>query len=162
MPSVLISVFDKIGIVSFAKALSNMGFEIISSGGTAKTLKETTLQIDELINSHVRKRGLIHVDGKKEFSFDEERALMVVDTFGTPDEDRFWDLAEFERGNHVEKSKEFVRVYYRESGYHEALYDARDKGLPEPDIPPLPKDKIEETSRIYIQLFEQLTGEKFR
>jgi len=125
-------------------------------------LKEITLKIDVEIDSRVKQRGLIHVDGKKEFAFDEEREFMVIDTFGTPDEDRWWDKAEFEKGNYVEKSKEFVRQYYRESGYHTALYEARERGLPEPEIPPLPKDKIEETSRIYVQMFEQLTGEKFR
>ena len=34
----LISVFDKTGIVSFAKALSDIGFDILASGGTAKVL----------------------------------------------------------------------------------------------------------------------------
>jgi phosphoribosylaminoimidazole-succinocarboxamide synthase len=127
-----------------------------------KELKETSLKIDEEIASRVKQRGLIHVDGKKEFAFDEERALMVVDTFGTADEDRWWDAKEFEEGRLVEQSKEFVRQYYRSMGYHEALYKARREGKPEPDIPPLPHDKVEETSGIYIKLFERLTGEKFR
>src|SRR3989344_6114916 len=34
MPAALISVFDKIGVVHFAKGLHELGFEIISSGGT--------------------------------------------------------------------------------------------------------------------------------
>ena len=34
----LISVYDKTGIEAFAKALADMGVEIISSGGTAKAL----------------------------------------------------------------------------------------------------------------------------
>jgi len=125
-------------------------------------LKNAALNIDKVIDRNVGPRGLVHVDGKKEFAFDEQRRLMVIDTFGTPDEDRFWDSSELEKGNHVEKSKEFVRQYYRETGYHEALYAARKAGKPEPDIPPLPKEKADATSRIYIQLFEQMTGEKFR
>ncbi|MDQ4105941.1 MAG: bifunctional phosphoribosylaminoimidazolecarboxamide formyltransferase/IMP cyclohydrolase [Actinomycetota bacterium] len=36
----LISVSDKRGVVAFARKLHNMGFEIISTGGTAKALKE--------------------------------------------------------------------------------------------------------------------------
>ena len=36
----IISVSDKTGIVDFAKALSSMGVEIISTGGTFKVLKE--------------------------------------------------------------------------------------------------------------------------
>jgi len=125
-------------------------------------IKETTLKIDEEINSRVRSRGLIHVDGKKEFAFDEERNLMVVDTFGTADEDRFWDAEEYERGRYVERSKELVRKYYRETGYHELLMEARRKGVEEPPIPPLPKDMIRQVSEIYIKLFEDITGRSFR
>ncbi|MBI2029787.1 bifunctional phosphoribosylaminoimidazolecarboxamide formyltransferase/IMP cyclohydrolase [Candidatus Gottesmanbacteria bacterium] len=41
----LISVFDKTGIVDFAKSLIKLGFEIISTGGTAKTLIEAGIKI---------------------------------------------------------------------------------------------------------------------
>ena len=40
MKRALISVYDKTGIVGFAKELSKLGFEIISTGGTLKTLKD--------------------------------------------------------------------------------------------------------------------------
>lgn len=125
-------------------------------------IKKTTLKIDMEINSRVRSRGLIHVDGKKEFAFDERRNLMVVDTLGTADEDRFWDAKEFEMGRYLERSKEFVRQYYRKTGYHRLLMDARKKGLDEPSIPPLPEDIIEQVSETYIKLFEDITGQPFR
>src|SRR5438093_1278507 len=125
-------------------------------------LVRTVLKIDERLNMEVRKRGLIHVDGKKEFAMDDERRLMLVDTFGTADEDRFWDLEVYETGQQVELSKEFVRQYYRKSGYHQALMDARTAGKPEPDIPPLPAEVAKQVSNLYVSLFERLTGEKFR
>ena len=93
---------------------------------------------------------------------DGDRHLMLVDTFGTADEDRFWDLKEYERGHQVELSKEFVRQYYRKIGYHQALMDARAAGKPEPDIPPLPADVTKEVSDLYVALFERMTGQKFR
>jgi len=102
------------------------------------------------------------VDGKKEFAMDEKRRLMLVDTFGTADEDRFWDLEAYQQGKQVELSKEFVRQYYRKTGYHQALMDARGAGRPEPDIPPLPADVAKQASDLYVGLFERLTGEKFR
>jgi len=125
-------------------------------------MREYVHKIDERLNSDVRSRGLIHVDGKKEFAFDDERELMLVDTFGTADEDRFWDLAAFEQGKHVELSKEFVRQHYRQTGYHATLYTAREKGLPEPDIPALPPDVLRDVSDLYVRMFERLTGERFR
>lgn len=39
----LISVFDKTGIVDFAKQISNQGYQIISTGGTAKILEENKI-----------------------------------------------------------------------------------------------------------------------
>jgi len=125
-------------------------------------IKEISLKIDQEINSRVLSRGLIHVDGKKEFAFDENRNLIVVDTFGTPDEDRFWDAAEFKKGRYIEKSKEFVRKHYRETGYYERLMQARSKSVEEPAIPPLPPDLIRQTSEIYIQLFEDITDQIFK
>ena len=118
-------------------------------------------QIDAHINSSVAERGLIHVDGKKEFAFTNDREIMLVDVFGTADEDRFWDMRAYEGGRFVEKSKELVRQYYRRSGYWDVLYEARRRGEPEPPIPPMPEELIEETSQTYIELFEQITGEGF-
>ncbi|PIV69317.1 MAG: phosphoribosylaminoimidazolesuccinocarboxamide synthase, partial [Euryarchaeota archaeon CG01_land_8_20_14_3_00_38_12] len=65
-------------------------------------IKEIFFRMDSEINSAVRQRGLIHVDGKKEFAFDENRSIMLIDTFGTADEDRFWDRNKYEKGEFVE------------------------------------------------------------
>ncbi len=46
----LISVFDKEGIISFAKELSKIGVNIISSGGTAKVLKNSDIIVNEVSN----------------------------------------------------------------------------------------------------------------
>lgn len=44
----LISVSDKTGIVEFAKGLSKLGVEILSTGGTARLLKEAGLSVIEV------------------------------------------------------------------------------------------------------------------
>ena len=44
----LISVFDKKGIVEFAKSLSDLNIEIISSGGTAKLLKSEQIKVTDV------------------------------------------------------------------------------------------------------------------
>jgi phosphoribosylaminoimidazole-succinocarboxamide synthase len=124
--------------------------------------REIVLKIDEDIGKSVASRGLIHVDGKKELAFDENRQIMVIDVYGTADEDRFWDKARYEAGQFVDLSKEYVRQYYRQTGYKDRLYSAREAGREEPLIPALPSSVIEEASRIYIQLFEMITGEKFK
>src|SRR5216684_3083141 len=44
----LISVSDKTGIVDFARELKRFGVEIISTGGTAKTLRDAGLEIRDV------------------------------------------------------------------------------------------------------------------
>jgi phosphoribosylaminoimidazole-succinocarboxamide synthase len=124
-------------------------------------IRNVIFELDAKLNEQVLKRGLIHVDGKKEFAFNEARELMLIDTFGTADEDRFWDAEKYEAGEHVELSKEYVRQHYHKTGYYDQLEQARSAGKPEPDIPPLPESEIDNVSKLYMVLFEKITGEKF-
>jgi phosphoribosylaminoimidazole-succinocarboxamide synthase len=142
--------------VSEAKQIGGLSSEDVEK------IKETILKMDKKINSESLNRGLIHADGKKEFALDDEREPVLVDTFGTADEDRFWEKDEYERnGTLVERSKEFVRQYYRRTGYYEKLLDARSKKLEEPSIPPLPENMLSETSSLYRSLYERITGQKW-
>src|SRR6187399_3611012 len=45
MPRALISVSDKTGLVAFATGLAARGFELVSTGGTAKSLQENGLAV---------------------------------------------------------------------------------------------------------------------
>ncbi len=44
----LISVYDKTGIVDFAKALAELGVEILSTGGTARALREGGVEVKDV------------------------------------------------------------------------------------------------------------------
>ena len=44
-PRALLSVYDKTGIVEFATALDALGYELLSTGGTARTLREAGLPV---------------------------------------------------------------------------------------------------------------------
>jgi phosphoribosylaminoimidazolecarboxamide formyltransferase/IMP cyclohydrolase len=48
MPRALLSVSDKTGIVEFARELSERGWEIVSTGGTARVLREAGLTVTEV------------------------------------------------------------------------------------------------------------------
>ncbi len=48
LPRALISVYDKENIVDFSKDLVDLGWEIISTGGTYKILKEAGLEVIEV------------------------------------------------------------------------------------------------------------------
>jgi phosphoribosylaminoimidazole-succinocarboxamide synthase len=124
-------------------------------------IREMVLRIDEAMQKEIGPRGLLHVDGKKEFGVDANGTIMVVDTFGTADEDRFWDKDAYERGRHVDFSKEFVRQHYRQSGYYDRLMKAREAKAEEPPIPALPPLLVDEVSRLYTTVYQRLTGEPF-
>ena len=44
-PRALLSVYDKTGIVEFAKGLDSLGYELVSTGGTARKLREAGLDV---------------------------------------------------------------------------------------------------------------------
>jgi phosphoribosylaminoimidazole-succinocarboxamide synthase len=60
---------------------------------------ETVEEIDYLISAEADGCMLIHVDGKKKFAFDEKPRLTIVGTFGTADEDRWWDQESYATWN---------------------------------------------------------------
>jgi phosphoribosylaminoimidazolecarboxamide formyltransferase / IMP cyclohydrolase len=48
MPKALLSVYDKTGLVEFARQLAGLGWELIASGGTARLLAENGLAVTEV------------------------------------------------------------------------------------------------------------------
>ena len=125
------------------------------------SIMDIVVKIDQIIESEAGKRGLIHVDGKKEFALGKDRVPVLVDSFGTLDEDRWWDAEKYSEGEIVQLSKEFVRGHYLGTGHHEELYEARQSGAEEPPIPALPQEIIDQTSDLYATMFTRLTGQEF-
>ena len=92
------------------------------------------LAVDAIIEQEAAKNGLIHVDGKKEFALVANREVVLVDTFGTLDEDRWWDAEAYANGECIELSKEFVE-HYIETGHQAELQTARDTGAEDVQFP---------------------------
>ncbi len=147
--------FDRLLDTEEALEISGLSLEELNN------IKEIVLKIDAIIEREAALNGLIHVDGKKEFALGEGREPILVDSFGTLDEDRWWDKDAYERGEIVQLSKEFVRGHYIEDGHHKELYDARENGEEEPPIPALPQSMIDRTSALYASMFERLTNQTF-
>jgi phosphoribosylaminoimidazole-succinocarboxamide synthase len=100
-------------------------------------------------------RGLILVDTKYEFGFDEEGRIILADEIHTPDSSRYWFAASyperFAAGKKPESfDKDFVRswVVARCDPYKDA-------------IPEIPADVILEAARVYIEVYETITGTPF-
>ncbi|MEE1654996.1 phosphoribosylaminoimidazolesuccinocarboxamide synthase [Microvirga sp. CF3062] len=102
-----------------------------------------------------RECGLILVDTKYEFGIDENGTIMIADEIHTPDSSRYWFLESyqqrFEAGERPESfDKDFVRTWVvaRCDPYKD-------------EIPEIPQDVVLETSRVYIDAFERITGQSF-
>jgi phosphoribosylaminoimidazole-succinocarboxamide synthase len=147
--------FDRLLTREEALSISNISDDEFDS------IMEIVIKIDEIINKEALSRGLIHVDGKKEFALGKNREPVLVDSFGTLDEDRWWDADAYDKGQIIQLSKESVRQYYLESGHHDTLYKARETGAIDPPIPELPDKIISSTSKLYADMYERLTGNKF-
>jgi phosphoribosylaminoimidazolecarboxamide formyltransferase/IMP cyclohydrolase len=48
MPQAILSVYDKTGLVEFARGLAALGWKLLASGGTAKLLRENHLAVTEV------------------------------------------------------------------------------------------------------------------
>jgi len=48
MPKAILSVYDKTGLVDFARGLAELGWTLLASGGTAKTLNENGIAVMEV------------------------------------------------------------------------------------------------------------------
>ena len=124
-------------------------------------IRTLCLKIDNLMEDGLIETNLIHVDGKKEFGYDKTGTLMVIDVFGTADEDRYWDRKLYEeKGECLELSKEAIRVHYRTTGYKDQLYNARKTGESEPPIPDMPQELVLEVSGLYRSIADQIMGKR--
>ena len=118
-------------------------------------LKKTALALFARGQELAAKRGLILVDTKYEFGMDGD-TLTLIDEIHTPDSSRYWQNASYmKRLEHGEEpeyfDKEFLRLWFKE---HSDPY--KDATLPE-----APLELVQELSRRYIQMYEQITGNAF-
>ncbi len=100
-------------------------------------------------------RGLILVDTKYEFGLDADGTILIADEIHTPDSSRYWIAsgyqAAFEAGTRPPSfDKDVIRSWV----------GARCDPYKDP-IPEIPAEMIEQTSRVYIDAYEQITGETF-
>ena len=102
-------------------------------------------------------RGLILVDTKYEFGKTKEGKIVLIDEIHTPDSSRYFYSEGYQerqdRGEEQKQlSKEFVRRWLIENGF---------QGQEGQQIPDMTDEYIETVSERYIELYENILGEKF-
>ena len=102
-------------------------------------------------------RGLILVDTKYEFGKTKDGVIVLIDEIHTPDSSRYFYADGYqerqEKGEEQKQlSKEFVRRWLIENGF---------QGQEGQQIPEMTDAYIESVSERYIELYENILGEKF-
>lgn len=134
--------------------------EIISSGLVSAEdyarLKEYTIRLFERGTQMAAEKGLILVDTKYEFGKVGDQ-IYLIDEIHTPDSSRYFYADEYEerfaKGEPQKQlSKEFVREWLMANGF---------QGKDGQQVPEMTDEFVNSVSERYIELYEQVTGEKF-
>lgn len=134
--------------------------EILSKGIVNKDdyllLEKYTRELFARGTEMAAKQGLILVDTKYEFG-KKEGKIYLIDEIHTPDSSRYFyadGYAERLANDEPQKqlSKEFVREWLMENGF---------QGKEGEQVPEMTDDFVNSVSNRYIELYEQVSGEKF-
>lgn len=120
-----------------------------------KQMKEAALAVFEKGSRVCDKAGIILADTKYEFGLLDGK-LVLIDEVHTPDSSRFWVKKTYKQrlreGKEPEgMDKEPMRIWFKEHGYS-------GEGKP----PKMDDKFLAHMSRLYIGIYEKLTGKKFK
>ena len=133
--------------------------DILESGVVSEAvydrMAEASLALFDFGSRHCARQGVIFVDTKYEFGFDENGEVMLMDEVHTPDSSRFWAADSWQQAlkegkDPVGFDKEYVRKWLKGRGYG---------GDGEP--PDVPDDVRAEAALRYIDAYRKITGREF-
>jgi len=143
-PSTKAEIGDHDENISFERMVEIIGAD------AASTLRDTSLAVYSAARDHAATRGIIIADTKFEFGVIDGK-VTLVDEVLTPDSSRFWPADTYAPGlGQPSFDKQYVRDWLSSSGWDKT-----------PPPPALPADVIAQTSRMYIQAYELITGRTF-
>lgn len=121
-----------------------------------KEMKNTALRVFERGQKIANKAGIILADTKYEFGLIDGK-LVLVDEVHTPDSSRYWIKETYKDclKNGVDPQsydKEELRKWFKSQGYMGG------KGA----IPKMPDEFLVKMSKLYQQIYEKITGKKFK
>lgn len=134
--------------------------EIISKGLISKNeyekLELVTKKLFERGSEFAKSKNLILVDTKYEFGKYKDE-ITLIDEIHTPDSSRYFYADTYEELQNLGKSqkqlsKEFVREWLMENNF---------QGKDGQEIPKMTNNIVNSISERYIELYENITGEKF-
>jgi phosphoribosylaminoimidazole-succinocarboxamide synthase len=127
--------------ISFEEACRIAGEENVSEGRSA------ALRIYRAAAEYAETKGIIIADTKMEFGVLDGK-LILIDELLTPDSSRFWPKDGYQPGRPQSSfDKQFVRDYLVSIHFNK-----------KPPAPNLPEEIIRNTTRLYCEALERITG----
>lgn len=114
----------------------------------AAYIRDKAMELYKFGHSHLWEKGFVLADTKFEFGIFREE-IILIDECMTPDSSRYWDRAEYEKGNLVSSDKQYLRDYLETLDWGKS-----------PPPPALPKEVVDELSRRYLDAYSRITGHK--
>lgn len=115
---------------------------------TAAYIRDKAIELYRFGHSYLWEKWFVLADTKFEFGiFNDE--IILIDECMTPDSSRYWDRAEYEKGNLISSDKQYLRDYLETLGW-----DKR------PPPPALSREIVDELSRRYLDAYFRITGHK--
>ena len=136
--------------------------DIIAKGIVSKSdyeiLEDYTFKLFIRGSQIAKERGLILVDTKYEFGRTKSGKIVLIDEIHTPDSSRYfykdgYELRQQKGEPQKQLSKEFVRQWLIKNNF---------QGLENQTVPIMSDDYVILVSDRYIELYENITGDKFR
>ena len=119
----------------------------------ASELRRLTLEVYQRGAEIAAGRGVIIADTKLEFGQAPDGTIVLADEVLTPDSSRFWSAAEWRPGGPQRyMDKQFVRDW-------SATITGWDRKPPGPEVP---QDIVDATRARYIEVYERITGTRWR
>lgn len=120
-------------------------------------LEKYTRELFDRGTEMAREKGLILVDTKYEFGKGDDGRIYLIDEIHTPDSSRYFYLDGYEQRlangeQQKQLSKEFVREWLMANNF---------MGNKGERVPEMTDEIVTQISERYIELYEQITGEKF-
>ncbi|RZJ29537.1 MAG: phosphoribosylaminoimidazolesuccinocarboxamide synthase, partial [Flavobacterium sp.] len=130
----------------------------IVSEADYKVLEDYTQKLFQRGTEIAASRGLILVDTKYEFGKTKDGKIVLIDEIHTPDSSRYFYAEGYQQrqdrsDDQKQLSKEFVRRWLIENGF---------QGKEGQQIPDMSDDYIASVSDRYIELYENILGERFK
>ncbi|GKQ35469.1 phosphoribosylaminoimidazolesuccinocarboxamide synthase [Streptomyces sp. A012304] len=112
------------------------------------TLRESSLDVYRRAARFAEARGLLIADTKFEFGIDTDGNVVLADEVLTPDSSRFWLADTWRPGSRPHAfDRSRIKQWLGSQGWR-----------PSDPVPPIPRGIIDETSALYREVHERLTG----